>query len=217
MTNALTLEPKTRFKDWHARKPLKELDNRGLKMVEAMTYGVDEHEAAEHGVQPYHPLSLEKAADVSGLKRRNARWIYSQPVFLSAYSKALSQVRTSHKARAVATMAAIMDDPGENSAADRAVRLKASQAIMGDESKGGVTVNANITNNTALQLSPGIVIRLKSEAPTSPLELASQNNGEPINLTASHHEDEEIDGVSLDPCATETMRRNWPSIGGGNE
>lgn len=43
-TNALTLEPKTKFKNWHDRKPIKELDDRGHKMVESMTFGVDEAE-----------------------------------------------------------------------------------------------------------------------------------------------------------------------------
>jgi hypothetical protein len=169
MSDGLTLEPKSQFKNWHPRKPIKALDDRGLKMVEAMTFGVDEAEAAELGVAPYQPLSLEKAADASDLKRRNARWLFTQPVFLSAYSKALASVRSSHKARAVATMSAIMDDPGENLAADRTVRLKAAQALIGEEGKHGVNFNVAVQNNT-MQLSPGLVIRLPLSAASPPLE-----------------------------------------------
>lgn len=211
MTNSLTLEPKTKFKNWHDRKPIKELDDRGLRMVEAMTFGVDDVEAAKLGVAAYQPLPIEKAADAAGLKRRNARWLYTQPVFLSAYSKALSQVRSSHKARAVATMAAIMDDPGENSAADRAVRLKASQAIMGDaEGKSGTNVSVTLNQNT-VNLTAGIVVRLPSSAAQPPLEHQDPESGEIFEAKAIEAHDGEI---KLDPETPRSMARNWPHVGG---
>ena len=47
MSDALPLEPKSQFKNWREQRPIKELDDRGLNMVEAMTFGVDESEAAE--------------------------------------------------------------------------------------------------------------------------------------------------------------------------
>ena len=53
MSDALPLEPKSQFKNWHEWRPIKELDDRGLKMVKAMTFGVDEAEAAELDVAPY--------------------------------------------------------------------------------------------------------------------------------------------------------------------
>jgi hypothetical protein len=212
MTDALTLEPKSQFRNWHPRKPIKELDDRGLKMVEAMTFGVDEAEAAELGVAPYTPLPIEKAADASGLKRRNARWLYTQPVFLSAYSKALANVRSSHKARAVATMAAIMDEPGENTAADRTVRLKAAQALIGDsESKAGT--NINITNQT-LNLTAGVVVRLPSDVPVTPLEQQPKERGDIIDaIPIEQHEQSE--GFSIDPDAHDEMARRWPNTQSG--
>lgn len=217
MTDALTLEPKTKFKNWHDRKPIKELDDRGLKMVEAMTFGVDEAEAAALGVAPYQPLPLEKAADASGLKRRNARWLYTQPVFLSAYSKALANVRSSHKARAVATMAAIMDDPGENLAADRTVRLKAAQALMGEEGKsGGPTVNLQINNGPTLM--PGVVVRLPATAASPPLERMSEDgeiiehDATPLIPAPNHSQSEKR---TFDGEALEHIQRQHPHVRDG--
>lgn len=83
----------------------------------------------EPGVAAYQPLALEKAAHAVGLKRRNASWLNTQPVFLVAYSQSLAHVHSGHKARSIETMAAVMDDPGEKTVADRTIRLKATQAI----------------------------------------------------------------------------------------
>jgi hypothetical protein len=58
----------------------------------------------------------------------------------------------------------IRDDPGEDSAADRTVRLKAIQVIEGNEGKGGVVVNVNQQTNVAA-IQPGYVIRLPALKP----------------------------------------------------
>jgi hypothetical protein len=115
------------------------------------------------------------------------------------------------------TQAEIMCDKGDGSAAFAATRLKASQALLGDDGNGsGSTVNVSV--NTAIQLQPGVVIRLPASAAQSPLELQSKKDGEPLNLTVFDQEDGEIDGVTLDPKATEQMARNWPKIiSGDNE
>ena len=96
---------------------------------------------------------------------------------------------------------------GDGSAAAGTLRLKASQALLGDESKG-VTVNANITTQT-LNLTAGVVVRLPSEAAVTPLELQA-NDGEQIDETALINSDEH-EGLTLDPQAEEHMTRNWPS------
>jgi hypothetical protein len=71
------------------------------------------------------------------------------------------------KARALLAQGEILEDKGENTAADRRVRLQASQTILGEESRQSpvsVTVNNNIP------LTAGIVIRLPYEAASTPLE-----------------------------------------------
>ena len=68
----------------------------------------------------------------------------------------------------------IMETTGENTAADRRVRLQASQAILGDESRGGGN-GVNVTVNNGVQLTAGIVVRLPAGAATTPLETEIQN------------------------------------------
>lgn len=176
VTQAYSLENKSNFKNWHDRKPIKELDDRGIKMVELMTFGPDEQEARKYGIQAYEPLNIEQAADIAGLRRRNARWLYSQPVFLNAYAKSLSNVRSSMKARAVHTMGQIMNTVGEDLAADRTVRLKAASAIIGNETVNGSNLNVNIHNHS-VNLTAGVVIRLPAHAPRPPLEIQNEELG----------------------------------------
>jgi hypothetical protein len=82
---------------------------------------------------------------------------------LSAFSthrrELLDGERKAELARNLETLIQIRDDPGENSAADRTVRLKAISVIEGNEGKGGVVVNANQQTNVAT-ITPGYVIRL---------------------------------------------------------
>lgn len=176
VTHKYSLENKSNFKNWHDRKPIKELDDRGMKMVELMTFGPDKQDAEKYGIKAYEPLNIEQAADISGLRRRNARWLYSQPVFLNAYAKSLANVRSSMKARAIHTMGQIMDEIGENLAADRTVRLKAASAIIGNEAGNSPNLNVNIHNNS-VNLTAGVVIRLPANAPQPPLELQKETVG----------------------------------------
>jgi hypothetical protein len=174
VTSTYSLDNKSNFKNWHERKPIKELDERGMKMVELMTFGPDEQDAEKYAIQAYEPVNIEQAADIAGLRRRNARWLYSQPVFLSAYAKSLANVRNSMKARAVHTMGQIMDEVGENLAADRTVRLKAASTIIGNEAGNSPNLKVNIHNNP-VNLTAGLVIRLPANAPISPLELQKED------------------------------------------
>ena len=82
---------------------------------------------------------------------------------LSAFSthrrELLDGERKAELARNLETLIQIRDDPGENSAADRTVRLKAIQVIEGSDGKASVTVNVNQQTNVAA-IQPGYVIRL---------------------------------------------------------
>jgi hypothetical protein len=64
--------------------------------------------------------------------------------------------RSAELARNLMTAIEIRDDPGENLAADRTVRLKAIGVIEG---KAGVVVNVNQQTHVA-SMMPGYVIRL---------------------------------------------------------
>jgi hypothetical protein len=203
-------EPRT-YKAISPRKPIRKLDSRGQKLCQLMTFGFDdEAEALKWGLPAFEPLSLDQAAKPAGLRRSNARFVFAQPIFLKSYSEALGAMRSAHKARAVMTMAQIMDDAGENTAADRAVRLKASQALMGDsEGRGGTTVNVAL-NQSSVTLQPGVVIRLPAGVAAPPLE-RMDGDGEIIDVTPQVEHD---DKIKLDPETPRSMARNWPHVGG---
>jgi hypothetical protein len=73
-------------------------------------------------------------------------------------AKLLKARRESEAARNLVVAVEIRDDPGENLAADRTVRLKAAQFIEGNE-RPGVVVNVNQQTNVP-SIQPGYVIRL---------------------------------------------------------
>lgn len=201
----------------HPRKPLKELDLRSQLMLEYMLIGCRHKDTCNRiGVELNEPMSQQQASDAVGFRRRNGRFIFGQSVFQKALAKGLEELRSGQRVKAIMTQAEIMHDKGDGSAAFAATRLKASQALLGDDGKAsGSTVNVSV--NTAIQLQPGVVIRLPASAAQSPLELQSKKDGEPLHLTAFDQEDREVDGVTLDPLATEQMARNWPQTVGGDD
>jgi len=159
--------PKLRAQPKGPRLPLKQLDARGRALLEAMVHGVDEREAEEHGLDPHRPLPLELAARVAGLKIKNARFVFSQVIFLREFNKELAAMRNGHKARAVQVLADIMEDPGNNLAADKAVRVKASTVLLGadaSETKPNIQVGVGVQMGGDIPLRAGVVVRLKSQA-----------------------------------------------------
>jgi hypothetical protein len=128
-----------------------------LLMVEGLP-----HEETIKGVavKAGWPLTLEQAAIFVGYRTKRARnHLDGLPEFSADRRKLLDGRRKAEAGRNLATLIAIRDDEGENLAADRTVRIKATQAIEGVDGKAGVVVNVNQTNNTAT-ISPGYVIRL---------------------------------------------------------
>jgi hypothetical protein len=198
----------------HARKPLKELDLRSQLMLEYMICGTrHKHIADRIGVEVNEPMSQQQASDAVGFRRRNGRFVFSQAVFQKALSKGIEELRSGVRVKATLTQIELMNDRGDGSAAAGTLRLKASQALLGDgDGKGGVNVAVQV--NTAIQLQPGIVIRLPADAAETPLELqANEIEGEiaaPIE-----HQDIQPEGLSIDPQAEATMRRNWPNTQSG--
>ncbi len=202
------------------RKPVTKLDARGRRLIDLMTGGFDTpEEAAKWGLNPFEPLSLEQAAAPSGLRRGNARFLFTQPAFLKAFNENLVAYRNGSKALAIKTMVAVMHDQGENSAADRAVRLKASQAIMGDSEGRGGSVNVTV-NNGAAQMVAGVCIRLPANVAQPPLEIMDHRDrlidASPIDSDRALALEEKF---TTDPEAAPAMARNWPitSTGKGDD
>ncbi len=90
------------------------------------------------------PLTLEQAAGVLDIRRRNARQVTRIPAFQRLMAQLTGELRSGGRARAIHTLLSIMADVGENTAADRAVRVKAAKEVIGEEGKGGVSVNVNV-------------------------------------------------------------------------
>ncbi len=169
-------KPSRQFKVASDRKPLRELDERGLRLVDLMTLGLTPEEASGYPELPLSaPLTLDQAARVVGLKLKNARFIFASQPFLKSYSANLAAIRNAHKARAVAVLAEVMNSPGEGLASDRAVRVKAASQLLNDgDSRSGSQVNLQI-NNGGPALAPGIVIRLPASVATTPLEVRDKD------------------------------------------
>lgn len=163
------------------RLPIKALDDRGRKLVDLMTFGLDDADEAERrGLPANTPLTLEQASELAGLKRRNAHFLFSQKVFLQAYSENLAALKKSKQARAVATLADIAFDPGDETAATKTVRVKAANALLDNGEARAAPVNVNV--GVGVNLQPGIVIRLPANVPKTPLEGGEQ----PANTIDTH-------------------------------
>lgn len=152
------------------RLPIKALDARGKRLCELMTFGLDEEGAQAAGLPANTPLPLEQAALVAGMRIKNARFVFAQPAFLKAYSAELQRIRKAHHARAIGTIAQIMEDEGDGTAATKTVRLKAANSLLDNPEARTPGVSVNINN--AVQLTAGIVIRLPTDVKSAPLESA---------------------------------------------
>ncbi|MFO1136038.1 MAG: hypothetical protein U1E30_12745 [Rhodoblastus sp.] len=132
----------------HQRRPLTVLDSRALLLCEYMVFGAPSTLAGaleRMGKQPGEPLSVEQAGDLVGLRRRNARWIFKQPLFQKAFATEIEGLRSGAKVAAIRKMIDLIDDEGEGRAADRKVQLEASSRLLGlDERAAGAVVNVNV-------------------------------------------------------------------------
>jgi hypothetical protein len=131
------------------------------EIARLMVYGLP-HEETILGktIRPDWPLTLEQAAKFVGYRTKRARsYLDNLPEFSTHRRQLLDGKRSAELPRSLATAIEIRDDPGENLAADRTVRLKAIGVIEGREGNGGVVVNVNQQNNVAT-ITPGYVIRI---------------------------------------------------------
>jgi hypothetical protein len=138
------------------------LTERHERLAEIMVFGLDAPDDRLPEVAVGQPLTLEEAAVALSLKRRNARQIFGLPAFRKMLNEKIVELRTSAHPRMIRNMIDIANDPGEGTAADRTVRLKASLAVLGEQAKdGGVTVNVGVQANVA-NIRPGYVLDLSA-------------------------------------------------------
>jgi hypothetical protein len=116
------------------------------ELANLMAYGVAEQVADKitgKAYPPYAALPSWVAADAIGVRRARARAAISTPAFRRAYARALDSLRNGERARNLATAIRIRDEPlQDETAADRAVKLKAIASIEGrDAPEYNLTLN----------------------------------------------------------------------------
>lgn len=157
---------------YRAPEKLSKLQPRHLLLIEYMTHGISSPVRCRQlriGVD--QPLSLIEAADAARVRRREARRISVDPLFVGELKRQLRAFRELLHPEAIRTMAAIMQEVGENSAADRTVRLKASTTLLGENASGGNSNNVQINiDGSGQKLVAGICIRMPSTAKRMPIE-----------------------------------------------
>ncbi|MBG0795904.1 hypothetical protein IYY11_21330 [Methylocystis sp. H62] len=136
---------------------------------------------ARRPLEPGEPLKLEEAADLLRTRRRHARWIMAQPIAQKELALQLQAMRDGHRAEALNTVVAVMRDRGDGKAADKKVRIQAASMILGD-AVGQTPAKSNVQVNVGVNLTAGIVIRLPSNLPQTPLE----SGVEPKSIVDTH-------------------------------
>jgi hypothetical protein len=152
------------------------------EMARLMVYGLPHDETVlGKDIKAGWPLTLEQAAKFVGYRLKRARaYLDPNPQFRGYAGELLQQRRKAELARNLVTAITIRDDPGENLAADRTVRLKAIGVIEGNVGKGGVVVNVNQTSNVAT-ITPGYVIRLPAKSSVTDIPAIEQGR-EPLTI-----------------------------------
>jgi hypothetical protein len=130
-------------------------------LAEYMVHGTEHQRARRLGLPLNVPLTLEQAAVVLDIRRRNARQISRMPEFQGLMASLSADLRNGFKSRAIHRMGELVDWRGEGTAADATVALKASQAVLGEEAKG-LSVNVNVANQTNVGIRPGYVLDLSA-------------------------------------------------------
>jgi len=163
ITQARHLVERGRDADANLRRklPLSQLTDEHKQVIELMVYGLDEGGTIEDEHIPAHqPLTLRQAARAVGVSMRHSREVHETPLFQTELNRAIAARRNSERPKNLTTAITIRDDPGDNTAADRTVRLKAIRSIEERDGAAGVTMTVNNSNNQT-HISPGYVIRLR--------------------------------------------------------
>jgi hypothetical protein len=158
---------------YRAPERLGKLTPQHVLMAQYMVFGISSPVRARQlrvGVDV--PLDFTTAADAARVRRRAARRAIVDPLFRAELARQLKSFRESLAPEAVRTIAAIMEDAGENSAADRTVRLKASTTLLGENASAGgsgTRVEINLGGD-GQRLVAGVVVRLPASTKPTPGE-----------------------------------------------
>ena len=191
MASRLPLRPKGQaVRPKATMGPLKEMTAKHRLLIQYMVHGCDkphllsltarlspteDDPTRTRPLRPGEPLRLEEAARILGFKLRHARHLMSQPIMIKAHASALDEIKNGAKVEALKKVVSLVSEPGDGSAAWAKVNLTAAQMIIGEPGDAKAAA-VNVTVNNAIQLQPGIVIRLPANAPQSPLELQANND-----------------------------------------
>jgi hypothetical protein len=156
---------------FRAPERLKELAPEHLLLAQYLVFGISSPvRARQMQVGVDIPLSLKDAALAARVRVRRARMLATDPLFRAELARQLRGFRESLAPEATRIIYAIAEDPAENTAADRTVRLKAATALLGESGGGSnAAVQINIDNRTQ-QLTAGVVVRIpaRDAAPALP-------------------------------------------------
>jgi hypothetical protein len=129
------------------------LNSRMLRMIQLMVYG--------HEDDPERtPYEAADAAKAVGYRARAGRALLNAPIFSAALAREVEAMRRGEHARSLRTIVKIRDDAGENTAADRRVRLEASRTLIGGDEGEGLSVNVKVQNNSVNAIRPGYIVQL---------------------------------------------------------
>ena len=136
------------------------LSDRARVILASMVYGIEGKLAEKHGLEPGKPLGPQQVADLYNVRRAYVRQLLADPISKAELMAMLAAKRVSHMPAALHRIATIVQSDNE------AVALRASETILGETAKSGVTVNVSQTNFA--QIRPGYVIRMPADvAPPS--------------------------------------------------
>jgi hypothetical protein len=142
-------------------KSLRTLEAKHLEIIEHLVYGLDRPHPDLPGLQLGQPLSVESAATALKVRRAYIRKLLAEPIFKSAYSRAMKDRREAATPRAIAKLEQMLDEPKASDV------IRAAKILLGEDAKGfGVNVKVNNQTNVAQTIRPGYVLRLPPDIPT---------------------------------------------------
>jgi hypothetical protein len=200
--------------DYKARRAagLVELSPRDKQLAEYMTVGTSHARAVRLGFLQNEPLSLEQAAAVLDMRRRNARQVFASPQFQKLYAKSIADMRSGQHARMVKHMVSIADDEGGGTAATKSVRLKAAKAVLGEQD-AALNVNVAVQNTVAGPRFGYVYAPCDRPAKAVTIEAEPVRERLSDGLVAAHQREERetiaskaVDAYRLEQAAAEAAR-----------
>lgn len=137
-------------------------DDEAEEITDLMVFGLDNPDTIDgRTFEAFEPLPIQAAARYAGIRVKRARASFSDLALRKKYRDKVEALRSGEFVRNLLTAIAIRDTKGDDTAADRTVRLKAIQTIEGNDAKTSIAVQIN-NSVTANNVTPGYVVRLQA-------------------------------------------------------